>query len=110
MRARRRRHENVSAWAPAASFDRAFMHDPICYVTTLDDLRRAIDPQRSSTAAPDCVSATFQKGIDEGGHDGPTGSLRFLEWCWDREPSDHTSLVDYAFLLSVIPQPLCGSP
>jgi len=47
--------------------------------------------------ATDYVSETFQSGTEQGGYDGPHGSLRYLEWCWDPDPSDHTYLVDYAF-------------
>lgn len=89
-----------------SQFDRVFIHDAICYMTTLDDLRRAIDtaffhcrPGGALLIAPDCVTETFRPGTDEGGHDGPDASLRFLEWSWDPDPSDSTYLVDYAFLL-----------
>jgi SAM-dependent methyltransferase len=87
-------------------FDRVFIHDAICYMTTLEDLRQAIEtaffhcrPGGALLIAPDYVAETFRPGTDHGGHDGPHGGLRFLEWSWDPDPSDHTYLVDYAFLL-----------
>ncbi len=90
----------------SGQFDRVFIHDAICYMTTLADLRRAIDtaffhcrPAGALVIAPDCVRETFRPGTDEGGHDGPNGSLRFLEWSWDPDRSDESYLVDYVFLL-----------
>lgn len=49
---------------------------------------------------PDYVRETFVPGTDEGGEDGSDGrGFRYLEWCWDPDPADHTYLVDYAFLM-----------
>ena len=91
---------------PGAQFDRVFIHDAVCYMTALDDVRRAIAtafyhcrPGGAVLIAPDCVTETFRPSTDEGGNDSPEGSLRYLEWCWDPDPSDCTYVVDYAFLL-----------
>lgn len=72
--------------ARGGQFDRVFIHDAICYMTTADDLRQAIDtaffhcrPGGALLIAPDCVSETVQPGTETGGHDGPQGSLRYLE-------------------------------
>lgn len=49
--------------------------------------------------APDHVRETYRDGIDDGGHDGDGRALRHFEWTWDPDPSDTTSIVDYAYLL-----------
>jgi SAM-dependent methyltransferase len=87
-------------------FDAVFVHDAICYMTTIDDLRRAVDtafvhcrPGGVALFCPDHVTETFESSSDHGGHDGIGRALRYLEWSWDPDPSDNTYLVDYAFLL-----------
>lgn len=87
-------------------FDGVFVHDAVCYMTTLDDLRRAIEtafvhcrPGGAALFAPDFVKENFRPGTDHGGHDGETRGLRYLEWTWDPDPADTTYLADYAFLL-----------
>ncbi|HUP22665.1 MAG TPA: class I SAM-dependent methyltransferase [Thermoanaerobaculia bacterium] len=88
------------------TFDRVFIHDAICYLTSLGDLRRAIEtayvhcrPGGAALFAPDHVRETFEPSTGHGGEDGPSRSLRYLEWSWDPDPSDTTYLVDYAYLL-----------
>jgi SAM-dependent methyltransferase len=88
------------------SFDGVFVHDAVCYMTTLDDLQRAIEtayvhcrPGGAALFAPDFVRENFRPGTDHGGHDGDTHSLRYLEWTWDPDPSDTTYLADYALIL-----------
>ena len=87
-------------------FDAVFVHDAICYMTTIDDLRRAVHtafvhcrPGGVALFCPDHVTETFESSSDHGGHDGIGRALRYLEWSWDPDPSDSTYLVDYAFLL-----------
>jgi SAM-dependent methyltransferase len=88
-------------------FDCVLVHDAVCYMTELRDLRAAIETaaahcKRGGTVIvlPDHVAETFRPGTDEGGEDGPDGrGLRYLEWCWDPNPADTTYIVDYAFLL-----------
>ncbi len=88
-------------------FDCVFVHDAICYMTTPDDLARAMDTARihcrpggAALFAPDFVRENFTPGADHGGHDAPDGrGLRFLEWSWDPDPADTTYVADYAFLL-----------
>lgn len=88
-------------------FDYVLVHDAVCYMTTLDDLQRAIDTaaahcKRGGTVIvlPDFVTETFTPGTDDGGEDAPGGrGFRYLEWKWDPDPSDTTYIVDYAFLL-----------
>ena len=88
-------------------FDYVLVHDGVCYMTTLADLRAAIETAavhcaRGGTVIvlPDYVMETFTPGTDEGGEDAPDGrGFRYLEWKWDPDPGDTTYIVDYAFLL-----------
>ena len=88
-------------------FDYVLVHDAVCYMTTLPDLRAAIAtaalhcrPGGTVVVLPDYVTETFAAGADCGGEDGADGrGFRYLEWRWDPDPADTTYLVDYAFLL-----------
>lgn len=88
-------------------FDRVFIQDAICYMTSLADLRKAIETAfvhcRSGGAvllAPDHVRENFHSPETEhGGADGATASMRWVAWVTDPDPSDATYLVDYAYLL-----------
>ena len=83
-----------------------FIQDAIFYMANLQDLGQAMEtaffhcrPGGALLIAPDCVAETFQPGTEDGGHDGADRSMRYLEWHRDPDPSDHTYLVDFAFLL-----------
>lgn len=85
-------------------FDGVFIHDAIDYMTSLDDLRRAIDtayvhchPGGVALFAPDHVKEIFQESTDHGGSDGPDRAMRFLEWTYDPDPSDGICTTDYVF-------------
>ena len=87
-------------------FDCVFIHDAVVYMTSMSDLRRAAQtaylhcrPGGVALFAPDHVRENFHPSTDHGGHDGPSRSLRYLEWTWDPDPTDCTYVVDYAFLL-----------
>jgi len=76
------------------------------YMTAEEDLRRAMEtafvhcrPGGAALFVPDYVRETFQPATDHGGHDGPTRSLRYLEWTWDPDPTDTQFIVDFAYLL-----------
>ena len=88
------------------TFDAVFIHDAICYMTTHEDLRRALEtafvhvrPGGVAIFAPDYVRENFEPSTDHGGHDGPSRSMRYLEWTWDPDPADTSYTVDYALLL-----------
>ncbi len=88
------------------TFDRVFIHDAVCYMTSHDDLRRALEtafvhvrPGGGVVVAPDFVRETFRPGTEHGGHDGEGRGLRYLEWTWDPDPSDSTCIADYAYML-----------
>lgn len=87
-------------------FDAVFVHDAIGYMTTEEDLLRALRsafvhcrPGGVAIIAPDFLAETFAPATDHGGHDGELRSLRFMEWCWDPDPSDNTCIVDYIYAL-----------
>lgn len=49
---------------------------------------------------PDYVEETFEPVTTTGGEDGSGGrALRYLQWTWDPDPSDHVYEVAWAFLL-----------
>jgi len=87
-------------------FDRVFIHDAIAYMTSISDLRRAIEtafvhcrPGGAALFAPDHLKETFRTSTDCGGSDGADRGLRYLEWTWDPDPDDNTYIVDYAYML-----------
>ncbi len=89
------------------AFDAVFVHDAIDYMTTEDDLRRAIEtafahcrPGGVAVFVPDHIAETFAPASDHAGHDGDDGrGVRFLEWTWRPDPADTQILTEYAFLL-----------
>ncbi|MEQ1855484.1 MAG: class I SAM-dependent methyltransferase, partial [Longimicrobiales bacterium] len=88
------------------TFDCVFVHDAICYMTTLDDLRAVFETARvhcrpggMALFAPDMLRETFLPGSDHGGSDDGARGLRYLDWVWDPDPNDTTYVVDYAYLL-----------
>lgn len=89
------------------SFDAVFVHDAIDYMTTEQDLRRAVEtahvhcrPGGVAVLVPDDIAENFEPGSEHGGHDAPDGrAVRYLSWSVDPDPSDTTTRTDYAFLL-----------
>jgi len=87
-------------------FDAVLVHDAIGYMTTRDDLARALDTCAVHCRAggavllmPDYVRETFKPETDHGGHDGAERSIRYLHWTWDPDPADETYLTDYVYML-----------
>jgi SAM-dependent methyltransferase len=87
-------------------FDSVFIQDAIGYMTTEQDLRKAMqtafDHCRAGGVAlfaPDYTRENFRPSTYHGGHDGELRSLRYVEWTWDPDPSDSTYTVDFAYLL-----------
>ena len=88
------------------TFDAVLVHDAIDYMTTEEDLRRAMEtafvhtrPGGAALFAPDFVRETFRPSTDHGGEDGDGRALRWLEWVWDPDPSDLTYAVEYVLAL-----------
>jgi SAM-dependent methyltransferase len=90
-------------------FDAVFIHDAIMYMTSEDDLRRAVQTARMHCKPggvlllmPDVIQESFVSLTTHGGHDGGGGddrSIRYIEWTFDPNPSDTTYTVDFAYLL-----------
>lgn len=83
-----------------------FVHDAVTYMTTEDDLRRAMAsafvhcaPGGAALFAPDAVKETYRPGTACGGHDGKTRAMRYLEWSWDPDPADTIAIADYVYTL-----------
>jgi SAM-dependent methyltransferase len=94
-------------------FDAVFIHDAIVYMTTLDDLRRAIEtafvhckPGGVALFVPDHVRETYAPATDHGGDDGEGRGVRYLEWTYDPDTSDTTYVTDYVFILREGDQPV----
>lgn len=88
------------------TFDAVFVHDAICHMTTESDLRAAMKtafvhcrPGGAALFAPDFVRETFSENLDQGGNDTARGSVRFLQWTTDPDPTDTTYFVDFAILI-----------
>jgi SAM-dependent methyltransferase len=90
-------------------FDAVFIHDAVMYMTSEDDLWRAIETARIHCKPdgvvlfmPDVIQETFVSLTTHGGHDGGAADdrrIRYIEWTFDPNPSDTTYTVDFAYLL-----------
>ena len=87
-------------------FDAVFIEDAISYMTTTDDLQRAIEtafvhcrPGGAALLCPDYIRETFCPSTRHSGHDVAGRSMRYLEWDWDPDPADTTHITDFAYLL-----------
>lgn len=87
-------------------FDVVFIQDAIAYMTTENDLERAIEtafvhcrPGGVALFTPDCTRESFRPATSHGGHDGEGKGMRYLEWSYDPDPADTAYIVDFAFLL-----------
>ncbi len=87
-------------------FDVVFVHDAVMYMTTPEDLRRAIEtayihckPGGTTLFVPDYVSETYQPHTNHGGTDSPDRGLRYLEWSYDPDENDTTVIHDMVYML-----------
>jgi SAM-dependent methyltransferase len=94
-------------------FDVVFVHDAVTYMTTLEDLRQAIEtaflhckPGGCALFVPDCVSETFQPETSHGGVDGEGRSMRYLQWSYDPDPNDTQYFSEMVYLLHEDGQPM----
>jgi len=88
------------------TFDAVLLHDAVCFMTTAEDLGRAIETAAVHCAVggavllqPDYLRETFAAGTETGGVDRDGRGLRYLEWWHDPDPDDSTYVVDLAYLL-----------
>ena len=56
-------------------------------------------PGGTALFAPDFVRETFVENTDHGGNDTERGSVRFVQWTTDPDPSDTSYFVDFAILI-----------
>lgn len=87
-------------------FDAVFIHDAVIYMTTPDDLRRALEtaalhckPGRAVLIAPDFVRENFRPAVSQHGDEEGARALYYLEWTQDPDPSDTTYVMDFACLV-----------
>jgi SAM-dependent methyltransferase len=88
------------------TFDAVFVHDAICHMTAEPELRAVLKTayehcRRGGAAlfAPDFVRETFVENTDHGGNDTARGSVRFVQWTSDPDPTDTSYFVDFAILI-----------
>jgi SAM-dependent methyltransferase len=88
------------------TFDAIYTHDAICHMTTETDLRAVMRtayehcrPGGVALFVPDFVRETFEEGTEQGGNDSERGSVRFLQWMVDPDPTDTEYVVDFAIVL-----------
>lgn len=86
--------------------DVVFVHDAIDYMTSLQDLRLALEtafihckPGGLAVFSPDHVCENFESSTDHGGVDGDGRGLRYLEWTYDPDESDTTYTTEYIYML-----------
>lgn len=94
-------------------FDVVFIHDAIEYMTTLQDLRQAMEtafihckPGGTALLVPDYVRETFKPSTDHAGGDEDDRALRYLDWTYDPDNGDTTYTTDYVYLLREGNQPV----
>jgi len=87
-------------------FDCVLIHDAVGYMTSPEDLSRAVAtaflhcaPGGAAQFQPDFVRESFAPGTETGGTDAGGRGMRYLEWWWDPDPADDTYLVEMAYLL-----------
>ena len=87
-------------------FDAVFIHDAIAYMASAEDLKSAIrtafvhlKPGGVALFAPDQLRETFKPYTDHGGYDQGDRSLRYLEWGWDPDPTDHSMISLMVYVL-----------
>ncbi|MBE0695749.1 MAG: class I SAM-dependent methyltransferase [Anaerolineaceae bacterium] len=94
------------------TFDAVFIHDAIEYMTTLADLRQALEtafvhckPGGVALFVPDTVRETFQPSTEHHGQDEPGRGIRYLEWTIDPDENDTMYTVEFAYILREDGQP-----
>jgi SAM-dependent methyltransferase len=87
-------------------FDRVFIHDAVMHMTSESDLGKALRtaflhtrPGGATLVAPDCTRETYGALTHHGGNDGTDRALRYLEWNFDPDPSDHRYEVHFVYML-----------
>jgi SAM-dependent methyltransferase len=84
------------------SFDAVLIYDVLAHMTTEEDLSAVMEtafehcrPGGVALFVPDETRESFVPATDHGG----SGSVRYVQWTTDPDPSDTTILVDFGILL-----------
>lgn len=87
-------------------YDLVFIHDAIMYFTEKADLLAVMENAKKHLRTDgilfimtDQFTETFQPSEDCGGTDDGERGMRYLEWTFDRDPNDHVTETEYAYIL-----------
>lgn len=87
-------------------FDRVFVHDAICYMTTRKELREAVEtafvhckPGGAALFCPDFTKENFEASTDCGGNDVEGRAMRYLEWVHAPREGESAYEVDYVLVM-----------
>jgi SAM-dependent methyltransferase len=87
-------------------FDAVFIHDAIMYMTSTEDVRKALKTANIHCkmnghllVVPDFFKETFKPSTRHGGHDSVNRSLRYLEWNFDLDPNDDKIETDFVIMM-----------
>ena len=86
--------------------DAVLLHDAVMYMTTREDLRRALKtawehlaPGGSFLLVPDYVEETFSEHCISGGNEDADRAIQVVEWHWRPDPSVENYVVEFVYLL-----------
>lgn len=87
-------------------FDLVFIHDAISHITDKADLlsimknaKMHLKPDGLLFIMPDQYKETFEPRTSHGGIDQDGRGMRYMEWSFDRNPSDGVTETEYAYLM-----------
>lgn len=87
-------------------FDRVFVHDAICYMTTREELREAMEtafvhcrPGGAALFCPDFTRENFEASTECGGNDRDGRGMRYLEWVHPPREGESSYEVDYVLAM-----------
>lgn len=89
-----------------STFDLVFIHDAIMYFTNKTDLlevmgnaKKHLNDSGILMIMTDHFKETFKPETDHGGIDNGKRGMRYLEWSYDRDPDDHVTETEYAYIM-----------
>jgi trans-aconitate methyltransferase len=87
-------------------FDAVFVHDAVSYLTSPEDLGRAMRtalvhcrPVGAALFVPDHVRETFRASTKQGGHDDDGRGLRYLAWSHEPKCNASETADDFVYML-----------
>ena len=88
------------------SFDLVFIHDAIMHFTAANDLlkvmrnaKKHLNEHGILVIVADEFTETFKPQTHHGGTDQGKRSLRYLEWSYDTDTTDHVTETEYAYIM-----------